>query len=196
MRILGTKRTSAPPAPLYATSVDFCRIFEDDMDRLYRLSLLLTADSGMAEKCFVRGLEDAKTGNPVFKEWAESWARRTIILDAIRMMGPRPDKVSTRAAAHVHPLPAELATVLGLETFERFVYVMSVLEGYRDSDCKLLLECSISDVVQARSRALEHLGIPADAVGTRQKTMETTSKADTRRTALAASLRSPLPASV
>ncbi len=47
----------------YATSADFCRIFESDMNRLYLLCYLLTADHGIAEECFVRGLEDT-TGAP------------------------------------------------------------------------------------------------------------------------------------
>src|SRR3984885_10550036 len=74
----------------YATSTDFCRIFESDMNRLYLLAFLLTTDHASAEKCFVSGLEDSKTGSVVFKDWAQSWARRTIIASAIRMTHPRP----------------------------------------------------------------------------------------------------------
>ena len=51
------------------------------MNRLYLLAFLLTADHTTAEKCFVWGLEDSKKGNLVFKEWAQSWARRTIIAE-------------------------------------------------------------------------------------------------------------------
>ena len=66
------------PTP-YASSDDFRRVFDEDMNSLYLLSFLLTADREKAEQCFVSGLEDAVEGNPVFKEWARSWARRVII---------------------------------------------------------------------------------------------------------------------
>ncbi|HZC22476.1 MAG TPA: hypothetical protein VE866_03990, partial [Candidatus Binatia bacterium] len=95
------------------------------MDRLYLLSLLLTADPEVAKKCFVRGLEDSKNGSPVFKEWAESWARRTVITNAIRMLGPRPGNPSlvTRSsqASEIRGLPEKLAAIIDLPKFERFV---------------------------------------------------------------------------
>ncbi|MGA8271714.1 MAG: hypothetical protein WB919_09170, partial [Candidatus Sulfotelmatobacter sp.] len=47
--------------------------------------------------------------------------------------------------------------VLALEDFERFVFVMSVLEHYSQHDCALLLGRSISEVRGARVRALEDL---------------------------------------
>jgi DNA-directed RNA polymerase specialized sigma24 family protein len=55
----------------------------------------------------------------------------------------------------LHPI---LRAVLRLNPFERFVFVMSVLEGYSDRDCSLLLGSSTRDVVAAKARALEHLG--------------------------------------
>ena len=195
MRILGTKQTSAPPATLHATSADFCRIFEDDMDRLYRLSLLLTANPELAEKCFVRGLEDSKGGNPVFKEWAQSWARRTIISSAIRMIEPRPNNVSDRVTRHLDRLPRELVAVLGLQAFDRFVFVMSVLEGYSDRDCKLLLDCSTSDIVRARAHALRHLGPLTETAGKQKRTIDAPSKADNRGATLATVMCPPFPAS-
>jgi DNA-directed RNA polymerase specialized sigma24 family protein len=167
MRILGTKRADVPqPQTLYATGADFCRVFENDMNRLYLLSALLTADPKLAEKCFVRGLEDSKCGNPVFKEWAQAWARRTIIINAIRMIGPRPgiasalDRSSTRK--EVTGLADELAAIVNLPAFERFVFVMSALEGYSARDCRLLLNCSNFDVAEGRAHALQQLGESAE----------------------------------
>jgi len=52
----------------------------------------------------------------------------------------------------------EIAAILGLEPFKRFVYVMTVLEGYSDQDCSLLLGCARRDVLAARSRALQQIG--------------------------------------
>lgn len=158
MKIFAARSADTSQTARYATAGDFCRIFENNMDRLYLLSLLLTADRTLAEKCLVGGLETARSGNTVFKEWADSWARRTIISNAIRMIGPRVDDTSDRAFGDATELPPELAAVASLNTFDRFVFVMSVLEGYSERDCRLLLDCSNSDVVRARTRAMQKIG--------------------------------------
>ena len=150
----------------YASSADFCRIFDEDMNDLYLLSLLLTADREKAEQCFVSGLEDAVEGNPVFKEWARSWARRAIIQNAVRAINPRPAERGRSHSSSVdnndQALPTqqqvEIAGVLELESFDRFVYVMTVLERYSDHECSLLLGCARRDVLAARTRALQQLG--------------------------------------
>ncbi|HEX4785409.1 MAG TPA: hypothetical protein VH350_13790 [Candidatus Sulfotelmatobacter sp.] len=149
----------------YATTDDFRRIFDENMSSLYLLAFLLTADHGRAERCFVSGLEDAVGGNPVFKEWAHSWARRVIIQNAVRLIKLRPGDGSGRLrSASVDSekaLPTErhveVSAVLGLEPFERIVYVMTVLEHYSDHECSLLLGCARRDVLPARTRALEEI---------------------------------------
>ena len=77
------------PTP-YASSEDVRLVFDEHMNSLYLLAFLLTADQKKAEQCFVSGLEDAVEGSPVFKEWAHSWARRAVILNAVRVLSPRP----------------------------------------------------------------------------------------------------------
>ena len=154
-------KPSRSPA-LYASSDDFRRVFHDEADSLYRLAFLLTADHEKAQQCFVYGLEDSVNGSAVFKEWAHSWAQRTIIQNAVRTVNPRPLEEydlssldgggATLAAEQV-----ETAEVLQLEPFERFVYVMSVLERYSDLDCSLLLGCARRDVIAARIRALQQI---------------------------------------
>src|SRR6202011_6293916 len=88
----------------YASCADFQKIFEEEMSGLYLLSFLLTADREKAEQCFVSGLEDAVNGNPVFKEWARSWARRVIIQKAVRVIKPWPveGSASILAAGNGH----------------------------------------------------------------------------------------------
>jgi hypothetical protein len=151
----------------YASCADFQKIFEEEMSGLYLLSFLLTASREKAEQCFVSGLEDAVEGNPVFKEWARSWARRVIIQNAVRVINPRPAKgtgdhspaaVSNKGALPFGEQPLEIAAVLRLEPFERFVYVMTVLERYSDQDSSVLLGCARRDVVSARTRALQQVG--------------------------------------
>jgi hypothetical protein len=43
-----------------------------------------------------------------------------------------------------------IARILRLEHFERFVFVMSVLEKYSDQDCSVLLGCSRQDVGETK----------------------------------------------
>lgn len=143
---------------------DFCRIFEEDMNRLYLLSLLLTGDHSLAEKCFVRGLADAKSSNPVFAEWAQSWAVRKIVQNAIEMIHPRStenlssNSVSEHNTEHAITEPEEITRILTLTTFDRFAFVMSVLERYPDKECALLLDCTVSDLAAARIRAMQQIG--------------------------------------
>jgi DNA-directed RNA polymerase specialized sigma24 family protein len=155
----------------YASSDDFQQIFEEDMSGLYLLSFLLTADREKAEQCFVSGLEDAVEGNRVFKEWARSWARRTIIQNAVKVINPKslevrsPQNDSARNSkdATMPSQPIEISAVLRLEPFERFVYVMSVLEGYSDQHCSVLLGCARWEVSAARIRALQQIGNTVDS---------------------------------
>jgi DNA-directed RNA polymerase specialized sigma24 family protein len=154
-------------ASRYANSEDFTRIFADGLNGLFQLSFLLTGDQEKAEKCFVSGIEDCVKENRVFREWARSWAKRTVIRNAIRELRPRPRHPSSspfsavpssnrQSGISVQHSPLDL--VLMLKDFERFVFVMSVLEHYSQHDCALLLGCPISEVREARLHALEGLG--------------------------------------
>jgi hypothetical protein len=159
-----TKQITRPKP--YASSDDFRRVFDEDMNSLYLLSFLLTGDRENAEQCFVSGLEDAVEGNPVFKEWARSWARRVIIINAVRAINPRPTDENGRSnspsvTGNGNPPvveQVEIAAVVALEPFARFAYVMTVLERYSDQDCSLLLGCTRRDVVAARTGAFQQIG--------------------------------------
>jgi DNA-directed RNA polymerase specialized sigma24 family protein len=153
---------STSPAP-YASRDDFRRVFHEETDSLYRLAFLLTADSEKAQQCLVSGLEDSVNGSAVFREWAHSWARRTIFQNAVRTINPRPmegydlSSLDGGGGATLAAEQVETAAVLQLEPFERFVYVMSVLERYSDLDCSVLLGCARRDVIAARIRALQQI---------------------------------------
>jgi DNA-directed RNA polymerase specialized sigma24 family protein len=148
----------------YATCQDFLRIFDDEMQGLYQLSYLLTGDHQKAERCFVAGMEDCGKENRVFREWARTWAMRVIVQNAIRELRPRPshpDSSVLLATSFPHKtVPIErfdVDSVLGLAGFERFVFVLCVLERYREHDCALLLSCSSSEVREARTHAMQAL---------------------------------------
>ena len=151
----------------YATSSDFCRIYVEQLNSLYLLSLLLTADPQKAEQCFLSGFDDSLNNNSVFKERADLWARRSVILHAIRLLSPRPTDENESNEARLSPpiekVPAEvqaypnLVGVIRLSSFERFVFIMSVLEMYSNQECSLLLGCFRRDVINARIAAMRHL---------------------------------------
>ena len=167
-----TDSNSAAKPQRYATSTDFARVFREDMGSLHLLSFLLTADHERAEKCFVSGLDDCVEGNNVFREWARSWARRAIVQNAIRMLAPRQEE-PTGVPAPVDsgyyefgPTPeanAAITNILKLRDFDRFVFVLSVLESYSDQESSVLLGCSRPDVRKARTRGLLQLAESATA---------------------------------
>jgi len=154
-------------ADVYASPEDFHTIFNENLKGFYQLSLLLTRDPAKAERCFVDGLEDCVTGNRVFREWARSWAKRTIVRNAIRGLNPRPSQSNSPLSGGIFPNIYQLSrdpgghfeidAVLRLADFDRFVFVMSVLEHYSEHDCALLLGCSARDIREGRTRALKEL---------------------------------------
>jgi DNA-directed RNA polymerase specialized sigma24 family protein len=157
-------RLSTTRVQFYATQDEFCRIFAEEENALYLLALLLTADASKAEQCFVAGLEDSIRGNRVFKEWVRSWSRRMIVRNAIQMISPAPGQVN--GAPHVSDsgavtldLGSELTAVLQLAPLERFVFVMSVLEGYSIQDCSILLNCTRQYIEIAQAGSLQHVAL-------------------------------------
>jgi hypothetical protein len=155
----------------YASRADFCRIFQEDMTGLYLFAYLLTANGQKAELCFVSGLDDSTKGNPVFKNWAHAWARRTVVQNAVRLINPQPveeaagsnriseDAVSAnRSERMLWTERTEILAILELPAFERFVFVMSVLHRYSDQECSILLGCTPREVIAARSQAMRTLG--------------------------------------
>lgn len=156
----------------YATCEDFSRVFTENVNGLYQLAYILTGDDEKAQQCFVAGLEDSVQANDVFKDWARSWAERAIVKNAIRVVQPRPAEVCSSLPADVSKKSKllvireghlEIDSLLALEDFERFVFVMTVLERYSDQDSALLIGCSIGEIRAARFRALEEISNVAGA---------------------------------
>jgi DNA-directed RNA polymerase specialized sigma24 family protein len=148
----------------YATCQHFLKIFDENMQGLYQLSFLLTGDSQKGEKCFIAGMEACAKENRVFREWARVWAKRVIVQNAIRELQPQPSHSDSSALAAAvfsqkkGPIGHfDVDAVLGLDDFERFVFVLCVLERYREHECALLLGCSASEVREARTQAIREL---------------------------------------
>ena len=53
--------------------------------------------------------------------------------------------------------PGPFSVIFALGQFERFVFVMSVVEGQSDGDCAALLHCTERDIVMARLVAVTSL---------------------------------------
>jgi hypothetical protein len=149
-------------AVTYAAGTDFWNILTDEMHSLYLLSLLLTADLDKARRCFVSGMGECEEEIGAFMAWAQARARRTILNDAIWMIRPAPERAEDFSSALFKGSATSgriklFDAILRLNPFERFVYVMSVLEKHSDDDCSTLLRCSRRDVIIARALALERL---------------------------------------
>jgi hypothetical protein len=140
-----------------ATVSDFVAAFNVEMHMLYVLAFLLTADHDKAEQCLVSAMGECVEWISVFTDWVSSWSRRAVLKRAIQMIMPVPehaDNVSTitlKASATSGEHDNPFAAILLLAPFERFVFVMSTLEGQSDAECAVLLRCSRRDVMMARA---------------------------------------------
>jgi hypothetical protein len=143
-------------ATRYASVTNFVETFNEEMHSLYLLAFLLTADHEKAEHCLISAMGECVDWIGVFTDWAHSWSRRAVVKRAIQMIMPVPehaDKVSIinlKGSATSDEDNNPLIAILLLVPFERFVFVMSTLEGQSDAECAVLLRCSRRDVMMAR----------------------------------------------
>jgi DNA-directed RNA polymerase specialized sigma24 family protein len=136
----------------YVGRKDFCALFERDMNTLYSLALLLTAEHVKAEQVFLAAFTECMESADVFRGWERSWSRRAIVKQAIRSIRPRHDDFDVALAAK--ELPARL---LELRPFDRFVFAMTVLERYTIRETAVFMNCMPSAVEKARVRVLQSL---------------------------------------
>jgi hypothetical protein len=144
----------------HATVADFLKNLDEEMHGLYLLSFLLTADHDKARQCLISAIGECAEGVGVFKDWARLWTRQVILKHAIRMIRPAPENTDNVWFISLQGPPTSaqnnpFAAILSLDAFERFVFVMSLLEGQSDQECALLLRCSRHDVMMARMLALQ-----------------------------------------
>jgi hypothetical protein len=142
----------------YPTVTDFLRAFNEEMHSLYLLSFLLTADHDKAEQCLVSAMGECVDGIGFLMDGARP-TRAAVLKHAIQMIKPAPGRVShvsfLTLKKSVTPGNNPFAAILLLDAFERFVFVMSILEEQSDEECALLLRCSRNDVMMARLLALK-----------------------------------------
>ena len=97
-------------------------------------------------------------------------ARRAVCKHAAQVVCPIPEEGEQRTGnvSSVRPRTfrrSPLSGIFALCEFERFVFVMSVLEGEADSDCAALLNCAEQEVLTARLTALRRLARMESATG-------------------------------
>jgi hypothetical protein len=141
------------------TGTSYASVIEE-MQSLYLLSFLLTADHDKAEQCLLSTIGEGPEGIGVFVDWTRLWARRAVIQQAIDLIVPAPEHAEdvsrislTEPARWADSIP--FAAILLLDAFERFVFVISILEGQSDEECAILLRCSRRDVMMARVLSLQ-----------------------------------------
>ena len=140
--------------PEYATPDDYRQVFGAD-NLLHWTAYVLTGDAQTAEECLVSGLADCFTANGVFRSWAESWARRMIIKNAARLMpsltGSNELQMPSKRNLAFHPAGIT-ERLLQLQVFDRFIVIMAILEGYKEQECAVLLQCTREQVAEAKAR--------------------------------------------
>jgi hypothetical protein len=144
----------------YQSVTDYFKTFDEEMHSLYMLSFLLTADPDKAEQCLVSAMGECSEGIGVFTDWARSWTREAVLKHTIQMIMPVPEHTDCVSLISLNrsAMPKEdnpFAAILLLDAFERFVFVMSILEGQSDEECAKFLRCSRRDVMIARVLAVK-----------------------------------------
>lgn len=130
----------------------------DHLTDLYLLSFLLTADKVLAEQCFSDAMEDCAASFGALSDWASGPGKIAVIRRAVQAIRPVPKRVRSWSCVFgTKPLLSAMhqpfSTITSLGAFERFVFVLSVLEGHADAVCAALLERELADIVESRDLA-------------------------------------------
>ena len=165
----------------YAGKADFASVFESERAGLQKLALLLTANSEVATRCLIRAFRECISRSSVSKEWVLSWTRRMVIRKAISLvMSPGSQPIANTSDGAGNELRAfssgdsigAIATsesIVDLPEFERFVFVICVLERYSIHDCALLLDKSPREVDEVRHRVRNLVGPAFEAINSTQR---------------------------
>jgi len=128
----------------------------DEMAELYLLAFMLTANKEAAETCVLESVDEyLNSGAATLSDWVRTEGRNVVIARAVHLIKPRA-KISYSwtaplgARASIGPSHQPFAVITSLGAFERFVYVLTALEGRGEEECAALLECPQADVVVAR----------------------------------------------
>ena len=143
----------------YATHADFCEALTQDTNSLYLLAFLLTTNHEDAEHCFAETVEEVFKPATVFRDWASTWIRRTLIIQAIMIVfDPNRHKQNAdRWYSGQGESGLTIDAITSLADLDRFVFVMLFLAHFSVHECSLFLGCSSGAVIESRERALSSL---------------------------------------
>lgn len=123
----------------------------DQMNCLYLLSYLVTADRDLAEQCLARALDEYVDGRSEFLIWSDTEGRRAVLREAIHAIRPVLQPAYWLTYRDWAPPEAKayqpFAAITSLTSFERFAFVMCTIESLSEEESARLLNCSIQDVV-------------------------------------------------
>lgn len=142
----------------YVGVAKYGTIFIDQMNCLYLLAFLVTADRRIAERCFTRALDEYVESRGGFLDWAGKDGRLAVLRHAIQAIKPiaRQDYswvLSDVAGPMFSTTYQPFASITSLSAFERFIFVMATIEGLSEEDCAGLLDCSVQEVAFGRELA-------------------------------------------
>ena len=162
--IISVLPISDDPLHEYTGAAGCAEIFIDQMNGLYLLAFLVTADMQITDKCFSKALDEYLHNSCGFMDWAKHDGRRAVLRHAVQIIQPVPKRASggaflrnaltLRSAGH-----QPFAAISSLCAFERFVFVMSVIEDLSEAECAALLNCSVEDVTVGRELAREIIAV-------------------------------------
>ncbi len=135
------------------------------MTDLFCLAFLLTANADKAEECVIRSVRECMKCGRILKDGLPAWVRNSIIRNGVALVNESEALASKSKSDSSIPLipPSSQASIgagdysagiLELNSFERLVYVICILENYSSRHCALLLRTSREEVREARIRAL------------------------------------------
>lgn len=156
------------------TVQDKCQFLISHMEHYYSLALLLTASEEDAERCFISGLDSWSKAQmnlaPMSAEVAHGCIRRALVACALRICDPDLGRVAKESGSNTvsDNMPADwspwVVAITRLDPFERYVFVLSVLESYSDKECSDLLHCRPEEIAESRIRALSLVASRSQAV--------------------------------
>jgi len=155
----------AKPGP-----AEYWGLISSEMNVLYVLSFLLTAQKEKAELCLEQTLDEFIEGEGDFIEWACARGRQALLEHALYTMKPDAtddemdfsDGLFSSNGRHL------FGSIALLPAFERFVFVMTTIYGKSDTECARLLGATRCKVTIARELTEQVLfakqaGSPPDA---------------------------------
>jgi len=140
--------------PAKESPAEYWELISAEMNVLYVLSFLLTADKEKAEHCLEQTLDEFIEGAGDFIQWARTRGREAVLEHAFFTM--KPDSNATEdevdfSEGLFSPAGAHLfGAIAGLPVFERFVFVMTTIYGKSDTECARFLQTARWEVAIAR----------------------------------------------